>query len=322
MSLVVLHSPEQWIERFGPVSRSVVSVGNFDGLHLGHQKILREVQARARATSRLAAVVTFDPHPAKLLRPEQPPRLIQTLAQRLAGFEQTGLDAALVLRFDQALSLLSPEEFVQRILIEGLHVAAILVGENFRFGHRGVGNVRLLSEFGRRNGYEVQIVAPVALEGVVVSSSAIRSAMLEGRADDAARLLGRPFSLTGEIHPGAGRGRTILFPTLNMLPEQELLPKLGVYVTESVLGERVYQSVTNIGTRPTFDGRGITVESHLFRFKEQPGERTLEVRFHKRLRDELKFASIEELRAQIERDIADAQGYFSRVGAAKQSLNG
>jgi len=322
MPLVVLHSPEQWTERFGPGSRSVVSVGNFDGLHLGHQKILREVQARARATSRLAAVVTFDPHPAKLLRPEQPPRLIQTLAQRLAGFEHMGLGAALVLRFDQALSLLSPEEFVQQILVEHLHVAAILVGENFRFGHRGVGNVRLLAELGRRKGYDVEIVAPVELNGLVVSSTAVRSAIFDGRADEAARLLGRPFSLTGGIHPGAGRGRTILFPTLNLSPEQELLPKLGVYVTESVLGEHVFPSVTNIGTRPTFDGRGITVESHLFHFHEQPGERTLEVRFHKRLRDEMKFASVADLRAQIERDIAAAQDYFLRLGAAKQPLSG
>jgi riboflavin kinase/FMN adenylyltransferase len=313
MALAVLHSPEQWTARFGAGSRTALSVGNFDGLHLGHQKILRQVQARAHAASLLPAVVTFDPHPTKLLRPEQAPRMIQTLAQRLAGFEQMGLEAALVLRFDRALSLLSPEEFVQRILVECMHAAAMLVGANFRFGHQGAGNVRLLSEFGRRHGFDVEIVAPVELDGVVVSSSAVRSAITEGRASDAARLLGRPFSLTGEIRPGAGRGRTILFPTLNLSPEQELLPKLGVYATESVLGGRVYRSVTNVGTRPTFNGVGVTVESHLFDFNERCTEMPLEVRFHTRLRDEVKFSSPDQLKAQIALDIAAAQQYFSQL---------
>ena len=322
MPLAVLHSPEQWAARFGAESRTALSVGNFDGLHLGHQKILRQVQARAHAASLLPAVVTFDPHPTKLLRPEQAPRMIQTLSQRQAGFEQMGLDAALVLRFDRDLALLSPEEFVQRILVECLHAAAMLVGANFRFGHRGAGNVRLLSELGQRHGFEVEIVAPVELDGVVVSSSAVRSAITEGRAGDAARLLGRPFSLTGEIRPGAGRGRTILFPTLNLSPEQELLPKLGVYATESVLGGRVYRSVTNVGTRPTFNGVGVTVESHLFDFNERRTELPLEVRFYMRLRDEVKFSSPEQLKTQIARDIAAAQQYFSRLREPQPSSLG
>ena len=322
MPLAVLHSPEQWTARFGAGSRTALSVGNFDGLHLGHQKILRQVQARAHAASLLPAVVTFDPHPTKLLRPEQAPRMIQTLSQRQAGFEQMGLDAALVLRFDRDLALLSPEEFVQRILVECLHAAAMLVGANFRFGHRGAGNVRLLSELGQRHGFEVEIVAPVELDGVVVSSSAVRSAITEGRAGDAARLLGRPFSLTGEIRPGAGRGRTILFPTLNLSPEQELLPKLGVYATESVLGGRVYRSVTNVGTRPTFNGVGVTVESHLFDFNERRTELPLEVRFYMRLRDEVKFSSPEQLKTQIARDIAAAQQYFSRLREPQPSSLG
>src|SRR5882672_8839444 len=150
MPLTVLHSPEEWTARFGARTRTVLSVGNFDGLHLGHQKILRMVLARARATGHTAAAITFDPHPMKLLRPDNAPRMIETLSQRLAGLNQLGLDAALVLRFDRALSLLSPEDFLQRILIERLHVAAILVGANFRFGHCGAGDVRLLARFGTR----------------------------------------------------------------------------------------------------------------------------------------------------------------------------
>jgi riboflavin kinase/FMN adenylyltransferase len=311
MPLAILHSPEEWTARFGGEARSVVSVGNFDGLHLGHQKILRMVLARARATGLTAAAVTFDPHPMRLLRPEQAPRMIQTFSQRLAGLEQMGLDAVLVLRFDRALSLVSPEEFIQRILMQRLHVAGILVGANFCFGHRGAGDVRLLAQFGKEHGYDVETIPPVEIGGRVVSSTAIRNAVAEGNVAEAVPLLGRPFSLTGEIRSGAGRGRTILFPTLNLVPEQELLPKLGVYATESAVGGNLFRSVTNIGTRPTFDGQGITVESHLFGFNEQISDGAMEVRFHSRLRDERKFSGADELRGQIARDIAAAREYFS-----------
>ena len=318
MALTVLHSPEEWAARFGAGGRTVLSVGNFDGLHLGHQKILRTVLSRARATGHTAAAVTFDPHPMKLLRPDNAPRMIETLSQRLAGLEQIGLDAVLVLRFDRALSLLSPEDFLQRILIERLHTSAILVGASFCFGHRGAGDVRLLTQFGIEHGFDVEIVSPVEVGGTVVSSTAIRNAIAEGRVDQAVPLLGHPFLLTGEIRAGAGRGRTILFPTLNMIAEQELLPKLGVYATESVVGGKVFRSVTNVGTRPTFDGRGVTVESHLFGFDERISGGAMEVRFHTRLREERKFSGAEELREQIARDIVAAREYFvARDGVGK-----
>jgi|SRR5579872_138227 len=310
MPLTVLRSPEEWTARFGAAGRTVLSIGNFDGLHLGHQKILQMVLARARAATQTAAAVTFDPHPMKLLRPDNSPRMIQTLPQRLAGIEQIGLDAALVLRFDRELSLLSPEEFISRILIGRLNVAAILVGANFCFGHRGAGNVRLLAQFGKEHGFDVETISPVEVAGIVVSSTAVRTAVSEGRVSEAVSLLGRPFSLTGEIRAGAGRGRTILFPTLNLAAEQELLPKLGVYATEAVLRGNIFQAVTNVGTRPTFDGRGVTVESHLFGFDEQISSGAMEVRFHARLRDERKFSGAEELKAQIARDIVAAREYF------------
>jgi riboflavin kinase / FMN adenylyltransferase len=317
MALTVLHSPEEWTARFGAGTRTVLSVGNFDGLHLGHQKILRMVLVLARATGHTAAAITFDPHPMKLLRPDNAPRMIETLSQRLAGLEQLGLDAALVLRFDRALSLLSPEDFLQRILIERLHVAAMLVGANFCFGHRGAGDVRLLAQFGKEHGFEVETVSPVEVGGIVVSSTAIRNAIAEGRVDKAVPLLGHPFSLMGAIRPGAGRGRTILFPTLNLVPEQELLPKLGVYATESVVGGNAFRSVTNVGTRPTFDGQGVTVESHLFGFSEQISGGAMAVRFHSRLRDERKFSGADELRGQIARDIVAAREYFAVHGKAE-----
>ena len=225
--------------------------------------------------------------------------------------EQLGLDAALVLQFDRAFSLLSPEDFLRRILIERLHVSAILVGANFCFGHRGAGNVRLLEQFGKEHDFDVETVPPVEVEGIVVSSTAVRNAIVEGRVGDVIPLLGHPFSLTGEIRSGAGRGRTILFPTLNLAPEQELLPKLGVYATESVVGGKTFPSVTNVGTRPTFDGRDVTVESYLFGFSEQISGGPMEVRFRTRLRDERKFSGAEELREQIARDILAAREYFS-----------
>jgi riboflavin kinase/FMN adenylyltransferase len=310
MPLTVLHSPEQWTARFGARGHTVISIGNFDGLHLGHQRILRMVLERARATEQTAAAVTFDPHPIKLLRPENAPRMIETLSQRLARFGEIGLDAALVLRFDRELSLLSPEDFLRRILIDRLHVVAILVGANFCFGHRGAGDVRLLTQFGKEHGFEVETIAPVKMDGIVVSSTAVRNAVAEGHVDQAVPLLGRPFSLTGEIRAGEGRGRTILFPTLNLVPEQELLPRLGVYATESLVRGTVFQSVTNVGIRPTFDGRNVTVESHLFGFDEQMSGGNMEIRFHVRLRDERKFSGAEELKAQIARDIVAAREYF------------
>ena len=319
MAFFVCHSIEEWAAHFADAQRSAITVGNFDGLHLGHQKILQSVRERSRSAAQRAVVVTFDPHPVRVLRPDRAPRMIETLAQRLAGFERMGMDAALVLRFDRALSLVSAEDFIDRILAGGLRAGAILVGANFRFGHRGAGDVRLLSEYGKPDGFEVEIVAPVEVGGRIVSSTAIREEVENGDVAGAISLLGREFSLTGEIRAGAGRGRTILFPTLNMTPEQELLPKLGVYATESVVGGKLYSSVTNVGTRPTFNGSGVTVESHLFGFSENVSGGAMEVRFHARIRDERKFSGADELRAQIARDIETARKFFSEQTLAGNS---
>jgi riboflavin kinase/FMN adenylyltransferase len=319
MAFLVIKTIEEWASRFEDAGRTTVSVGTFDGLHVGHQKILQSVRERARASGHRAVAVTFDPHPMRVLHPDRAPLMIQTLSQRLDGFEQMGLDAALVLRFDHALSLVSPEEFIERILVGGMRTGAILVGANFRFGHRGAGDVRLLGEFGKRDGFEVETIPPVEVGGQIVSSTAIRGAVASGIVAAAIPLLGRAFSLTGEIRAGAGRGRTILFPTLNLAPEQELLPKLGVYATESAVGGKLYSSVTNVGTRPTFNGEGVTVESHLFGFSENVAGGPMEVRFHARIRDEQKFSGADALRAQIARDIEAARKFFSERALAGQS---
>jgi riboflavin kinase / FMN adenylyltransferase len=309
----VLGSTTEWAARYGASGRrAVLSVGNFDGLHLGHQRILRQVIERARAERGVAAVITFDPHPLKVLRPGQAPPLVETTNQRMEQFGAIGLEAALVLHFDRALAALSPEEFVRGVLVEKLKTAAVLVGQNFRFGHRQEGNVETLTESGHRFGFSVQIVEPVMIDGEFVSSTGVRNAVAEGRVAHAARLLGRPFALTGQIVRGAGRGATVLFPTLNLAPEQELLPKVGVYATETYVEGRLYRSATNVGFRPTFDGTLLGVESHLFDFSRELTQGRLEVRFWERLRDERKFSGPGELRAQIAADLRQVRDYFRR----------
>ncbi|HET6143273.1 MAG TPA: bifunctional riboflavin kinase/FAD synthetase [Candidatus Acidoferrales bacterium] len=320
MSFHVFQSIEDWAAQISGDRRTVVAVGTFDGLHVGHCRILESVRKRARAAGQIGTVVTFDPHPMRLLLPNRAPFLIQTMSQRLAGLEELGLDAALVLRFDHALSMVSAEEFIERFLVNGLHASAILVGENFRFGHRGAGDVRLLGEFGKRFGFDVQIIPPVQVAGKIVSSTAIRSEVATGNVAAAIQLLGRPFSLTGEIQSGEGRGRTILFPTLNLAPEQELLPKLGVYMTETSLNGATYSAVTNVGTRPTFDGSDVRVESHLFGFDETVVSGRMELRFLQRIRDERKFSGVDALKKQIAADIETARKYLAERNVAQGAL--
>ena len=314
MPLEVLRSPSEWLARYGKASaaqkRSALTIGCFDGLHLGHQHVLRRVTAKAKEAGLLPGVVTFDPHPSRLLRPGTAPPLIATLEQRLDGFAALGIEAALVLKFDAELALVTAAEFLRGILVEKLGMGAILVGPHFRFGHRQVGDVRVLEDGANRFGYTVELMPPVRLGGEIVSSTAIRSAVVEGRVAEAARLLGHAFSLTGVIQAGAGRGRAILFPTLNIAAEQELLPKTGVYVTETRIGDRVYGSATNVGVRPTVDGNNLAIESHLFDFSETLVDGRIELRFLERLRDERKFASVEELRRQIERDLESAKEFL------------
>ncbi|MHB8413028.1 MAG: bifunctional riboflavin kinase/FAD synthetase [Candidatus Acidiferrales bacterium] len=318
MPLAVLHSPEEWASRFGPKSRAALSIGNFDGVHLGHQKILRGVVECARRTNVLAAAITFSPHPVSVLRPELAPAQLETLEQRIARLDALGLDAVLVLHFDLAMAALAPERFVRRILVERLHTSAVLVGETFRFGHRQLGDVQLLAKLGRDLDFKVECIPPVVVRGMVVSSTAVRNAIAADEMEKAARLLGRPFALAGEIRPGTGTGRRFVFPTLNLATKQELLPARGVYATETLLDGRVYRSATNVGVRPTFDGTHLTIESHLFDFSEEITSGAMEVRFWHRLRAEQKFSGPEALREQIQSDLARTRSFFARLDAARR----
>jgi riboflavin kinase/FMN adenylyltransferase len=308
LRLDIATSAEGWVERFGNSrKRTVVTIGNFDGVHLGHQKILSGLVERARANDLESAVLTFYPHPARILRPDAAPTLLMTLDQRLAAFDAMGINAALVLQFDAELAKISAEDFAKTFLVDTLRAKAVFVGENFRFGNRQGGDVKLLQEIGRRSDFAVEIVPPVIQGGVIVSSTAVREALREGRVEDAEPLLGRPFSLKGEIRPGTGKGRELVVPTLNLVTDQETLPKIGVYATATVVGPKVYWSVTNVGVRPTFNGQRLAIESHLFDFAEQLTSGKIEVIFLKRLRDEQKFSSPEALREQVLKDIEQAR---------------
>ena len=319
MALEVLCSPQEWKARFSAAKRpAVVTIGNFDGCHRGHQQILRGVVEQARATHALAAVLTFFPHPARVLRPAEAPALLETLDQRLAAISATGIEAALVMPFNLELAHVSPDEFVQRILVETMAAKSVLVGGNFRFGRGGAGDVKLLAELGRRWEFTAEIVAPVAESGVVISSTAIRTAIREGRVEEARRMLGRPYALAGEIRTGTGQGRKLVVPTLNLATGQEVLPKNGVYATEAVVAGKTYRAATNVGTRPTFDGgTRITIESHLFDFSENLASGPLEIRFWQRLRDERKFSGPAELREQVLKDIEQAKEFFQAAGTSR-----
>jgi riboflavin kinase/FMN adenylyltransferase len=315
-TLPAFSSSADWAKNYGPHARgSVLAIGNFDGIHLGHQTILRAVVVRARETQAVATALTFDPPPLKVLRPESAPQRLSTNAQRMDWFNVAGLEAAVVLPFTMALAQLSPQEFVEQILVRDLHIRSVLVGENFRFGHKQAGDVRLLRELGGKHGFETIVIPAVVAHGEVVSSTVLRRKIAVGDVTSAARLLGRPFALTGEVVTGTGTGRRFTFPTLNLAPEQELLPARGVYITRTQFGggTKRYRSVTNVGMRPTFNGTTLAVETHLLDFQGQEAPKRIEVHFWKRLRDEKKFSGPEELRAQITRDIAAANRFFSRL---------
>jgi riboflavin kinase / FMN adenylyltransferase len=318
-------SPAEWAAHYAPSKRgSVLAIGNFDGIHRGHQAILRAVEQRAIETGCVATALTFDPFPRRVLNPESAPPRLSINAQRMEWFGVVGLESAVVMPFTLALAHLSPEEFVDQILVHDLQVRAVLVGENFRFGHRQAGDVKRLRELGMRQGFDVVVIPPVAYRGEIVSSTCIRKAISEGDVSYAARLLGRPFVLTGEVVKGAGIGRRFTFPTLNLIPEQEMLPAQGVYVTRTRIdGEsKTRRSVTNIGLRPTFNGSGVTVETHLLNFSEEIAPKRIEVHFWKRLRAERKFNGPDELRTQIGKDIVNADRFFSTFRRFRSSAIG
>jgi riboflavin kinase / FMN adenylyltransferase len=314
MAFAIAHSEAEWAALFGqPSEPTVVTVGNFDGVHLGHQRILATIHELARQADCKSVVLTFFPHPARVLRPSEAPPLLMTLDQRLDAIRQLGIDAAFVLRFDTQLAAVAPEDFVRRFIVDTLHARTVLVGGDFRFGHQQAGDVKMLVQLGQRWNFDVKTLPPVLKDGIVVSSTAIRGALREGRVEDARNLLGRPYALAGEIRTGTGQGRKLIVPTLNLSTEQEMLPKNGVYATEVTVQEKTYRAATNVGFRPTFDGAHTTIESHLFDFSENLTSGKMEVHFWARLRDEQKFSGPDALRSQVLKDIEEARRYFAAM---------
>ncbi|MDP9169075.1 MAG: riboflavin biosynthesis protein RibF, partial [Acidobacteriota bacterium] len=283
---------------FGP---SVVTIGNFDGVHIGHRQILRRVAAIAREAGLIPTVLTFDPHPARVLAPERAPRLITTVEQKLRRFEAEGIEAVLLLPFSLEFAKLTPEEFAGQVLAGTLQARCVLVGEDFRFGHKQSGDLATLRELGGRLRFRLEPIAEIGARGERVSSTVIRKLVVAGCVSRACRMMGVPFALEGAVVKGQGIGGKKTVPTLNLAPENELLPKNGVYVTRTLDLEtaRNWRSITNVGVRPTFGGEGITTESFLLDPFDGKTPARIEVEFLSFLRDERKFDSPELLKAQI-----------------------
>ena len=295
---------------FGP---TVLSVGNFDGVHRAHQYVLKELVRRAREIGGKAMVVTFDPHPTRILRPDVAPKLITPLPRRLELLARTGIDATLVLPFTRDLSLTTARNFGVEILGKRLRAREVHEGENFHFGHRAQGNTQRLVEYGREAGFEVKAYPYMQVHGSKVSSSRIRELVQSGNVRQARHLLGWAFSIVGTPGRGRGYGHKYTVPTINLSRYDELVPKDGVYITRAQLNGECFDSVTNIGNRPTFGSESFAIETHLLNFHpiEVTAETSVELWFLHRLRDEIKFPSVDDLRAQIALDVKKARRYFS-----------
>jgi riboflavin kinase/FMN adenylyltransferase len=297
---------------FGP---SVAAIGNFDGVHLGHQEILSAVASEARERGARAVAITFDPHPERFLHPGMAARLLTPIDERLRLLSFTGIDAAVVLPFDAALAALPAREFVRRILVDALGVRALHEGGNFRFGHRAEAGVAELRAWGAEFGFDLQVHAPVSVRGLEVSSSAIRELVAAGRMNRARWMLGRPFQVRSTQARGRGIGTRLLVPTVNLASYDGLLPAFGVYVTRLKVAGRSFQSVTNVGNRPTFGAASFAVESYILDFEpmEIDSQTPIALEFLLRLRGEVVWPSPEALKAQIFKDVARAQRFFRRA---------
>lgn len=299
---------------------TVLTLGVFDGLHLGHQRIMKTVVDRARAVGAVPTAITFDPHPRSVLHPEQAPPLLQTLDQRLANFEFLGIEQAIVIRFDKEFAGQDAEIFLRDIVFERLQAKEVYLGKGFAFGNNRGGNIELLRTMSKDLGFLADEVDEVTLRGQRISSSLIRRVLAEGRVNLARRMLGRPYGVEGQIVRGFQRGRAIGFPTANLKPQNRVIPKFGVYATATLIEGEWRRSITNVGVRPTFEEDEMpSIETFVFDFDGDLYGDVLRVRFLHRIRDERKFEGIDQLKAQIENDCATALRYFRARGVV-QSL--
>lgn len=290
---------------------TVLTLGVFDGLHLGHQAIVRTVVERALLAGATPTLITFDPHPRQVLKPDTAPPLLQTFNQKMEGLRLLGIQQVIVLEFNQQLAALSAEEFVQRYVVDGLQAREVYLGKGFAFGNQRRGNIELLQTLSRELGFHAEEVPEVSLRGHRISSTMVRMLLKAGRVNVARRMLGRPYGIEGTITRGHGIGRQLLYPTANLELQNRVLPVDGVYVTLALVGDTWHRSVTNIGKRPTFGGElESKVETHLIDFDQDLYGQTIRVRVLHRLRGEKKFSGVDELRTQITQDRNRAIRYF------------
>ena len=296
-----------------PLHKSAVTIGNFDGIHLAHRVLLQRVVRSSREVEGTSVVVTFDPHPAQVLAPEHAPKILTPVELKSRLIEQEGIELLVILRFDRDLSRLSPAEFAHTILVEKLRAAAVHVGSNFRFGHQRAGDTAVLAELGRQGGFHVETLPMIKVRGHRVSSSQVRHFLSEGHVEIAGRLLGRPYSVHGAIAPGEGVGHKQTVPTLNLGPVEQQLPKTGVYVTRTQVQGTLFDSVTNVGHKPTFGHHQLTVESFLLGFQGEIKAAEMEIEFLHRLRDETKFPNAGALKQQIQQDVQRSLKFFRLI---------
>jgi riboflavin kinase/FMN adenylyltransferase len=305
----VFHKLEDIPAGFGP---SLVTVGNFDGVHRAHAHVLGEIVRRARSSRARAVAVTFEPHPARILRPDSGLKLLTPVQEKLRLLEATGVDAVLLLPFARDLSLMTARQFAERILKKRLGALEVHEGYNFRFGHKAAGDVNLLEQLGQEMGFAVKVYPEQTLRGEPVSSSHIRKLLGEGRVSRARHLLARPFGILGAPGRGRGLGSKYTVPTINLARYEELVPNDGVYITWTRVASERFDSVTNVGNRPTFGADSFAIETHLLNFHplELTPESEVEICFLDRIRGEIKFPSVDALREQIQRDVQRAERYF------------
>ena len=298
---------------------TVLTLGVFDGLHLGHQLIMSTVVERARAINAVPTVITFDPHPRAVLHPESAPPLLQTFDQKIEAFGVLGIEQTIVVRFTRDFAQLEAEDFLRDVVRDRLQAVEVYLGRGFAFGRNREGNIELLRKVSKQLGFSADEVPEVRLRGQRISSSRIRGLLAEGKVNLARRMLGRPYGVEGRVVRGAERGRTLGFPTANLRPENRVIPRGGVYITATLIEGAWRRSITNIGTRPTFesDSAQPSVETYVMNWTGDLYGDVVRVRFLRRLRNEQKFASIDELKQQIARDRDRASEYFERSGVCR-----
>ncbi|HEX8475358.1 MAG TPA: bifunctional riboflavin kinase/FAD synthetase [Pyrinomonadaceae bacterium] len=299
---------------------TVLTLGVFDGLHLGHQLIMRTLVERARAIGAIPTVITFDPHPRAVLHPASAPPLLQTFDQKIEALGVLGIEQSIVVRFTEQFASVRAEEFLRDVVRERLQAKEVYLGRGFAFGYRREGNIELLREVSERLGFHAEEVPEVGLRGQRISSSRIRELLAEGRVNLARRMLGRPYGVEGRVVQGARRGRTIGFPTANLQPQNRVIPRSGVYVTATLIEGNWRRSLTNVGTRPTFENDAEpSVETYVMNWDGDLYGDVVRVRFLYRLRAERKFESVDQLKRQINDDMQRALRYFER-SSVRRSL--